>query len=260
MVFSNMGIIYKICKLYADGEDREDLKQEIIYQLWLSYPTYRGDSKFQSWMYRVALNTAMLGLRARKMNYTGLTDQELKTSEDQREAQKKLTHSKLKVMKRDELIHMWQEGNDRMFMSELTDKDMITKYLGEKTLKGNRSIVFNLIFYGAIQLANIILLSMNLAANLNLYVDNDNGTYVINNKVMFVVVTLMAFLIIYGAQKATSMLGLRKLKAYLSDLQQGVLDSSQGMERFKKRYLWLWIAVFLLLAAALVFGILTALK
>lgn len=82
-----MGIIYKICKLYAEREDQEDLKQEIIYQLWKSYPSYRGDSKFQSWMYRVALNTAMLGLRARKMKYTGLTDQELKTSEDPFEKQ-----------------------------------------------------------------------------------------------------------------------------------------------------------------------------
>jgi RNA polymerase sigma-70 factor (ECF subfamily) len=87
MIYSNMGIIYKICKLYAEREDQEDLKQEIIYQLWKSYPTYRGDSKFQSWMYRVALNTAMLGLRARKMKYTGLTDQELMTSEDPFEKQ-----------------------------------------------------------------------------------------------------------------------------------------------------------------------------
>ena len=87
MIYSNIGIIYKICKLYAEREDQEDLKQEIIYQLWKSYPSYRGDSKFQSWMYRVALNTAMLGLRARKMKYTGLTDQELKTSEDPFEKQ-----------------------------------------------------------------------------------------------------------------------------------------------------------------------------
>ena len=82
MVFTNMGIIYKICKLYAAEEDRDDLKQEIIYQLWKSYPTYRGDSKFQSWMYRVALNTAMLGLRARKIKYTMLSDQTLEISED----------------------------------------------------------------------------------------------------------------------------------------------------------------------------------
>lgn len=82
MVYTHMGIIYKICNLYAAEEDRDDLKQEIVYQLWKSYPTYRGDSKFQSWMYRVALNTAMLGLRARKMKYTRLSDQELMISED----------------------------------------------------------------------------------------------------------------------------------------------------------------------------------
>lgn len=82
MVYTHMGIIYKICNLYAAVDDREDLKQEIIYQLWKSYPTYRGDSKFQSWMYRVALNTAMLGLRARKMKYTRLSDHDLEIPED----------------------------------------------------------------------------------------------------------------------------------------------------------------------------------
>ena len=87
MIYTHMGIIYKICKLYAEGEDRDDLKQEIIYQLWKSYPTYRGDSKFQSWMYRVALNTAMLGLRARKVKYTGLSDLEHKISDDPLEHQ-----------------------------------------------------------------------------------------------------------------------------------------------------------------------------
>ena len=91
MIYSHMGIIYKICKLYADGEDREDLKQEIIYQLWLSYPTYRGESKFQSWMYRVALNTAMLGLRARKVKYTGLSEKELGISEDPYELEEEET-------------------------------------------------------------------------------------------------------------------------------------------------------------------------
>ncbi len=87
MIYTHIGIIYKICKLYAEGEDRDDLKQEIIYQLWKSYPTYRGDSKFQSWMYRVALNTAMLGLRARKVKYTGLSDLEHKISDDPLEQQ-----------------------------------------------------------------------------------------------------------------------------------------------------------------------------
>lgn len=95
MIYSNIGIIYKICKLYADGEDREDLKQEIIFQLWRSYPGYRGDSKFQSWMYRVALNTAMLGLRARKMQYTGLSEPDLNQHEDPFEIQEEENRVKL---------------------------------------------------------------------------------------------------------------------------------------------------------------------
>jgi len=77
MVYHHVGIIYKICNLYAAEEDREDLKQEIIYQLWKSYPSFRGESKFQSWMYRVAINTALLGLRAGKVNYTSLSDHEV---------------------------------------------------------------------------------------------------------------------------------------------------------------------------------------
>jgi len=234
-------------------------------------------------------------------------------------------------MKKDELIDMWQKGNDRMFRDEKTDKKMIAQYLNEKTLKGNKSIYFNLIFYGLMQLANIILLSLNLAgymnnpaliwilipqlaitigilifeidiyykfreinnyseslqvliekqlwffkrpyeiflvlaalsaiilmSNLNLYVDNDNGSYVVNNKLMFVMVTIGAFLFIYGALKVASLRGYKALKAYLHDLQQGALEKSERLERTKKRYLWLWIVVFVLLCVTLIFGILAA--
>lgn len=37
--------------------------QEIVLQLWKSFPTFRGDSKITTWMYRIALNTAISGLR-----------------------------------------------------------------------------------------------------------------------------------------------------------------------------------------------------
>lgn len=60
------GIISKICRLYADGApDREDLAQEIAYQLWRSFPSFRGESKAATWIYRVALNTAMARFRKR---------------------------------------------------------------------------------------------------------------------------------------------------------------------------------------------------
>lgn len=61
------GIIYKICNLYtATATDKEDLFQEIVIQLWKAYPKFRGDSKFSTWLYRVALNTAISDLRKQK--------------------------------------------------------------------------------------------------------------------------------------------------------------------------------------------------
>jgi RNA polymerase sigma-70 factor (ECF subfamily) len=59
-ITQNEDIVYKICNIYMSSyEERQDLKQEIIYQLWRSFPSFQGRSKFQTWMYRVALNTAI---------------------------------------------------------------------------------------------------------------------------------------------------------------------------------------------------------
>jgi RNA polymerase sigma-70 factor (ECF subfamily) len=66
--------------MYAQESEREDLQQEIIYQLWKSFPSYKGSAKFQTWMYRVALNTALLGLRAKKIKYTEISENETNLS------------------------------------------------------------------------------------------------------------------------------------------------------------------------------------
>ncbi|TWW00841.1 RNA polymerase sigma factor [Chitinophaga pinensis] len=56
----HQGIVYKVVNMYADSkEDKEDLLQEIWLQLWLSFPRFRSQSKVSTWMYRVALNTAL---------------------------------------------------------------------------------------------------------------------------------------------------------------------------------------------------------
>ena len=53
-------IIYKICNSYCkNASDRNDLAQEISYQLWRSYGNFNGTVKFSTWMYRVALNVAI---------------------------------------------------------------------------------------------------------------------------------------------------------------------------------------------------------
>ncbi len=68
IVDENQGIIYKVCKMYRNSrEDQEDLYQEIVLQLWKSYSKFRNDSKVSSWMYRIALNTAMATFRKNKI-------------------------------------------------------------------------------------------------------------------------------------------------------------------------------------------------
>jgi RNA polymerase sigma-70 factor (ECF subfamily) len=63
----NKGIIHKVAMLYAHNkEDREDLYQDIYYQLWRSHGTYRQEARFSTWMYRVAINTAISQIRKRK--------------------------------------------------------------------------------------------------------------------------------------------------------------------------------------------------
>jgi len=60
-------LIYKVCRIYTyTTADKEDLFQEIVIQLWNAYPKFRGESKFSTWLYRVAINTAITGLRKKK--------------------------------------------------------------------------------------------------------------------------------------------------------------------------------------------------
>jgi RNA polymerase sigma-70 factor, ECF subfamily len=63
----NQNIVHKICRLYTNDSDaHNDLFQEITIQLWKAYPKFRGDAKFSTWMYRVALNTAITLFRKSK--------------------------------------------------------------------------------------------------------------------------------------------------------------------------------------------------
>lgn len=67
IIQKNQGIIHKVCNIYCDEqEDRNDLFQEIVAQLWKSFPSFRKESKFSTWMYRVALNTAITSFKKTK--------------------------------------------------------------------------------------------------------------------------------------------------------------------------------------------------
>jgi len=67
MINEHRGILYKISNLYCDDEeDRKDLFQEMVLQLWKSYPGFRAESLKSTWMYRIALNTSITRLRKEK--------------------------------------------------------------------------------------------------------------------------------------------------------------------------------------------------
>src|SRR5271166_6605131 len=53
-------ILYKVCNSYCrNRDDRDDLAQEIIVQLWRSFGKFDESYRFSTWMYRIALNVAI---------------------------------------------------------------------------------------------------------------------------------------------------------------------------------------------------------
>lgn len=78
LVRSNSGRIRRIAMRYSDPGEAEDMVQEILLALWRSFADFRGDSRVETWVYKVALNTALSGVRRkvssrkRDQRYRGL--------------------------------------------------------------------------------------------------------------------------------------------------------------------------------------------
>ena len=67
LIRKHQGLLFKVTSIYTDKKtDREDLFQEVVYQLWKSFDSFRKESKITTWMYRVAMNTAISQLKKRK--------------------------------------------------------------------------------------------------------------------------------------------------------------------------------------------------
>lgn len=122
LIEDNRRIIFKICNVYCrNRHDREDLQQEIIYQLWRSYPGYNSQYKFTTWMYRVALNIAISFYRKNKVNgdIISLGNENIDMEDEQHET----------VVKENNSIALYRfiEG-----LKEL-DKALMLLYLEEKS-------------------------------------------------------------------------------------------------------------------------------
>jgi RNA polymerase sigma-70 factor (ECF subfamily) len=60
LINQHQGILHKICNIYFYRNPyKQDYYQEILIRLWKSYPSFKKQSAFSTWLYRVALNTAM---------------------------------------------------------------------------------------------------------------------------------------------------------------------------------------------------------
>ncbi len=121
-VIESQGIIHKVCRTYCENpEHRKDLFQEILIQLWKSFPSFRNESKFSTWMYRVALNVAIQDLRKtkKKQQLFFQTNQFNDTSEEKnsevQEERLKLMHSAIsglnKIEKAIVMLHLDEKPN-----------------------------------------------------------------------------------------------------------------------------------------------------
>jgi RNA polymerase sigma-70 factor (ECF subfamily) len=72
---AHKAILFKVARVYgATHSDREDLFQEIALQVWHSVEAYRGDCAATTWIYRVALNTALAWRRKERRHREGRQD------------------------------------------------------------------------------------------------------------------------------------------------------------------------------------------
>ena len=74
----HQGLMFRVVRAYAVGpEQQAELLQDVLVQLWSSIPAFRGDCRLSTWVYKVALNTALATRRAerkRKQRYRPLVE------------------------------------------------------------------------------------------------------------------------------------------------------------------------------------------
>lgn len=86
LIYENQALIHRVCNIYRDNkEDKEDLFQEIAYQLFKSFDKFQGRSKITTWMYRISLNTAMASFRKHKVAIESLKEYPEYSTEDKEE-------------------------------------------------------------------------------------------------------------------------------------------------------------------------------
>ncbi len=126
LIQQNDRLIYKVCSVYVSDEfPLADLYQEVVYNLWKGFPKFRNESSLSTWMYRIALNTCITGMRKelrRPQHIANLNLAEhLSESESMEESIRemyKLIHQ-LKTLER-AIILLWLEEKSYQEIADIT--------------------------------------------------------------------------------------------------------------------------------------------
>ena len=129
VISQHQGILLKVCRLYGSSrDDAEDLFQEMVLQLWRSFPNFRHEAKVTTWLYRLALNTAITSLRrnSRKPQWQPLKLQHLNFSGPETERLD---------------VEYDQELQQAINALNKLDKALVMLYLDEKTYRDMAEIM-----------------------------------------------------------------------------------------------------------------------
>ncbi len=122
---AHKGILYKIINAYCyDPEDRKDLEQEIVIQVWKSLDSYDSRFKLSTWIYKIALNVAISHLRKdsrRKDSFEPMSESIFKVSIE--------STSEELLSERTEMLYRFINDLDKL------NKALIILYLEEKSYK-----------------------------------------------------------------------------------------------------------------------------
>ncbi|MDT0556595.1 RNA polymerase sigma factor [Patiriisocius hiemis] len=148
----NQNIVHKICRLYTNNSDaHNDLFQEITIQLWKAFPKFRGDAKFSTWMYRVALNTAITLYRKSKRrvkthDYEGVSFKiSAEEYDDTIEEQLKLMYSAVKTLNDIDkaLVFLYLEDKNYKEISETLGISEVNARVKMNRIKGKLRKILN---------------------------------------------------------------------------------------------------------------------
>lgn len=128
VIKQHQGLIFKVATLYTNSlHDNEDLRQEIVYQLWKSFDTFNEQAKLSSWMYRVAMNTAIYNLKSSKKQISTIAIDD-------------------RTERHADVVDKWEEEKESLLYESirtlsLLDRGIVLLYLEEKSHKEIAEIV-----------------------------------------------------------------------------------------------------------------------